>query len=284
MGRAARRAGAMIAHVWIKTSEYHGAHGAPNAPSDFQSPCRHSNTPSRRPAGRGRRSEGRCRSSRANLGQPLRPGAEIGPLEFAEARKPPALPGCQEEVIDAIPVEVTDAVLSQGVEAEYIVGSDIDGICDVIAGSRVAILGNCIGATFMLENIAVDNRLISRISTDLDGFTTSIEDGITLDYHCFTRCSATPIGGGRPTVLVAVHINLVGLPTYDVAGPPATRKNQVLPRRVAGVVFLEIATAAGDSMGDSHQTHCVRSRHTRRSPRSHRNQDRRGGCDAGNCS
>jgi hypothetical protein len=51
---------------------------------------------------------------------------EVPPVELAEAREPPARAGRQEQVVDAVAVEVADTVLAEGVDLDAVAAADMD--------------------------------------------------------------------------------------------------------------------------------------------------------------
>src|SRR4030095_3946123 len=56
--------------------------------------------------------------------QPLRPGVEKRPLELAGAREPPRGTRGQKEIVDAVAVEIAEAVPAEGVDAVVVVRGD----------------------------------------------------------------------------------------------------------------------------------------------------------------
>jgi len=83
-------------------------------------------------------------------------------------QRPPGDAGRHELILLSVAEEITTTEHGQWVGPEYVVGSNVDGIGNVVAPPGVAVLGNCVATTFMLENIAVDNRLIGGIAANLD--------------------------------------------------------------------------------------------------------------------
>ena len=115
--------------------------------------------------------------------------------------------------------EVATAELGRRVNAEYVVRPHIDGLADVVAPPTISVLGNRIAAASVLENISIDDRLIGGISANLDREAAGIENRVAFNDDGFARRPALPIVAAVPPILVAVHINLVGLPTIK----PPTR-------------------------------------------------------------
>jgi len=154
--------------------------------------------------------------------------------------RPPSNSCRHELILLAVAGEIAAAKLDSRIDAEHIVGTDIDRFGDVVAPTTITVLPNRIAAGAVLENIAIDYGLISRIAANLDRQAFCVQDRVVFNDDSFACCSAFPVVAVNaipmiisaaivgtayvgPRVPVTVHIDLVRLRTVE----PPTRHSPI---------------------------------------------------------
>lgn len=96
---------------------------------------------------------------------------EKRPLKFAEARKPPRRTGRKKKVIDAVPIKIAYAVLSEGVDVEKVTRVDRDVVLGVEVDGVVLL--------FVCEDVLRDAGEFARLSPDMDRIVLAVLEGIS---------------------------------------------------------------------------------------------------------
>jgi hypothetical protein len=130
-----------------------------------------------------------------DLIQALGPSAEIGPLELAEARIPPRLACREQQIVDAIAVEVTDPVASVRIKIDDVVGPEMDDVEIVSIVDMNRIVAPIILEAFVGKNVVMDIDAGLRPSANLDRGTRQILKGVLGEPELRARPAAETVVG-----------------------------------------------------------------------------------------
>jgi hypothetical protein len=161
--------------------------------------------------------------------------SEVRPMEFTGTRKPPSRPSRQEEVVETVRVEITDAVTTIGIDL-YNIARAYDDVFPSLKINRVVPAVSF--ESLVWEDVFGYIDPPSGLTTNLDCVAPSVLKSV-LDIVESMPCVATvpeAVGKPRATIVVAMYIELMSVRIEAMVS--ATFKNKIASCIIAARIAI----------------------------------------------